>query len=114
MPKRKFLLFGATALLLLGAVFFLTNQFVLAQTLQTGQAPTADEAPQLGDMNSTNYSLAWNVIGQGGGKISSPHYKVNSTIGQPAVGNLSSPSFKLHTGFWQNFLYKLFLPLLTR
>ncbi len=114
MLKRKFLLIGVAVFLLLGAVFFLTNQFVLAQALQTPDAKATEQAPLLADMSSANFSLAWNVVSQGGGVIGSPHYKVNSTIGQPTVGNGSSASFKLHTGFWQNLIRKVFLPLLTR
>jgi hypothetical protein len=114
MPKRKILIFGIVIFLLLGAGFFLTNQFVLAQSLQTPDAPATQETTALADMTSSNFSLAWNVMGQGGGKISSAHFKVHSSIGQPAVGNMSSTSFKLHTGFWQNFIRKVFLPLVIR
>lgn len=114
MSKRKSLIIGSLVLIFVGVVFLLTNQLVLAQALQSPDAKNTEKPTMLADMNSDNFSLQWNVVGQGGGITTSTNFKVHSTIGQPAVGNTTSTSFKLHTGFWQKFILKVFLPLLTR
>jgi PKD repeat protein len=50
-------------------------------------------------MSSTNYALDWNVIGGGGGFLTSPSYNLGSTVGQIA-GLSTSMSYKLQSGFW--------------
>jgi PKD repeat protein len=50
-------------------------------------------------MGSLNYDLSWNVIGGGGGFLSSPSYSMGSTVGQ-IPGFSTSSSYKLQSGFW--------------
>jgi PKD repeat protein len=50
-------------------------------------------------MGSLNYDLSWNVIGGGGGFISSPSYSMGSTVGQ-ITGLSTSTSYKIQSGFW--------------
>jgi len=50
-------------------------------------------------MGSLNYDLSWNVIGGGGGFLSSPSYSMGSTVGQ-ITGLSTSTSYKLQSGFW--------------
>jgi len=49
-------------------------------------------------MGSLNFNLSWNVIGGGGGFLSSPSYSMGSTVGQ-ITGLSSSTSYKLQSGF---------------
>jgi PKD repeat protein len=50
-------------------------------------------------MGSLNFDLSWNVIGGGGGFLSSPSYSMGSTVGQ-ITGISTSTSYKLYSGFW--------------
>jgi hypothetical protein len=65
--------------------------------------------------SSTRYSLAWYVLGGGGGRVASTNYAMNSTVGQAAVGLSSSASYRMLGGYWQNWPdYRVFLPLVLR
>jgi hypothetical protein len=66
------------------------------------------------NMGSAHYGLDWNVVGTGGGTISSPHFTVSSTIGQPTIGSVTSSHFEVCTGYWCWFDYiaSVFLPIL--
>lgn len=50
-------------------------------------------------MGSTNFDLSWNVMGGGGGAMTSAAYAIKGTVGQIA-GLASSASYKLQAGFW--------------
>ena len=50
-------------------------------------------------MGSTNFDLRWNVIGGGGGALTSPSFAMGSTVGQ-ITGLSSSTSYKLQAGYW--------------
>jgi PKD repeat protein len=50
-------------------------------------------------MGSTNFDLSWNVMGGGGGSLSSASYKMGSTVGQ-ITGLSASTNYKLQAGFW--------------
>jgi PKD repeat protein len=50
-------------------------------------------------MGSTNFDLSWNVIGGGGGSITSPSYLLGGTVGQ-ITGLSASTNYKLQAGFW--------------
>ena len=65
-------------------------------------------------MSSASFGLDWNVAAGGGSTITSSHYRLSSTIGQPVIGNFSSPSFAHHAGYWQQWVYRLFLPAAQR
>ena len=53
-------------------------------------------------MGSLNFDLSWNVIGGGGGSLSSPSYTMGSTVGQ-ITGLSTSTSYKLQSGYWGIF-----------
>ena len=53
-----------------------------------------------------NLQILWHVMSGGGGHAASPHYLVDTSIGQSAVGISASPNFTLGGGF----LYVLGLP----
>jgi len=48
---------------------------------------------------SENYDLSWNVIGGGGGPMSSANYAMRSTVGQ-IIGLSSSDNYQLRAGYW--------------
>jgi len=50
-------------------------------------------------MGSTNFDLSWNVMGGGGGSMTSASYKMGSTVGQ-ITGLSASTNYKLQAGFW--------------
>ena len=50
-------------------------------------------------MGSLKFNLSWNVIGGGGGFLSSPSYSMGSTVGQ-ITGISTSTSYRLQSGFW--------------
>jgi PKD repeat protein len=50
-------------------------------------------------MGSTNFDLSWNVMGGGGGSLTSASYKIGSTVGQ-ITGLSTSTNYKLQAGFW--------------
>ena len=52
-----------------------------------------------GAMGSANFDLSWNVMGGGGGSLTSASYKMGSTIGQ-ITGLSTSTNYKLQAGFW--------------
>ncbi len=95
---------------------------LLALTLLGGQA-LAQEAPPEPDaavsginMGSANYAINWNVVGTGGGTISSDHFTVSSTIGQPTVGTIDSTHYEVCTGYWcwLDRIAEIFLPLVMK
>lgn len=65
---------------------------------------------------SLNYRLDWLVpLSGGGGESISPHYTVNLTIGQVAIGSSSSPGYQACLGFWCGIDdHYLYLPRLVR
>jgi len=80
-------------------------------------SPSPEIYASVQDMGSAHYSLNWNVIGNGGGQVSSTHFRVNSTIGQPAVGTTTSDHFDVCTGYWcwaEQLLANIFLPFIHR
>jgi hypothetical protein len=48
-----------------------------------------------------NYRCDWNVVGIGGGDMSSAAYRCGSTVGQTAVGLTTSSAYQAFIGFWQ-------------
>jgi hypothetical protein len=65
-------------------------------------------------IGSAHFGLNWSVIASGGGALSSPHFRLSSTLGQPATGAKGGANFGTCTGFWcgLDFVRDLFLPLL--
>ena len=50
-------------------------------------------------MGSANFDLSWNVMGGGGGSMTSASYKMGSTVGQITCLSAST-NYKLQAGFW--------------
>jgi hypothetical protein len=67
-------------------------------------------------MGSPHYELDWNVSANGGGTVTSTHYQVSSTIGQPATGISGSSNFEVCSGFWCKVLaiFEINLPVINR
>jgi hypothetical protein len=65
-------------------------------------------------MESESYGLEWNVTASGGSSITSSSYRLSSTIGQPVTGDFNSPSFEHRAGYWQEWLYRLLMPVIIR
>ena len=104
-----------TTLLILALVGLLAGGVALVLTHSAVQAQSSQSDGERGiQMSSPHFNLYWNVVGNGGGQIASAHFRVHSTIGQPAIGWKQSTSFKEHTGYWQPFLYRIYLPLVLR
>ena len=62
--------------------------------------------------------ITWYVMSSGGGHTHSPHYALDTTVGQSAVGLCHSPNYALGSGFWYVAgvprVTRLFLPVLLR
>ena len=100
--------------LVLVVTALLVGSLVLANAVVQAQKP-AEVDKVLGiQMSSDSFGVTWDVVGSGGGQIASAHFRVRSTIGQPATGWKQSTSFKEHTGYWQPFTYRVYLPLVVK
>lgn len=113
MTKRKILLMCCLIFLILLIGLFAQS----AVTAQASRNAVNKDLPASfvnSEMSSTHFSIDWDVIGSGGGVTSSTHFIVHSTMGQNGLGTTSSTHFKNYPGFWQNFVLKVFLPLITR
>jgi hypothetical protein len=84
------------------------------QALAEESTPLTKGIYSSANMGSAHYDLDWNVVGTGGGTISSPQFTVSSTIGQPTIGSMTSSHFEVYTGYWCWFDYiaSVFLPIL--
>ena len=49
--------------------------------------------------SSANYALNWNVVGSGGGEMTSASYAMQSTVGQTAIGTLGD-GYTIEAGYW--------------
>ena len=109
MNKRRLHVIGA--LLLLAVV---TAGVVAAGAeAMPGQQPAVSEFVfDAVQMESEHFALRWNVAASGGGEIVSANYQLSSTIGQPVIGNSSSTSFKHRAGYWQEWIFRIFLPFI--
>ena len=95
---------------------------LLALTIIGGQALAQEPPPETDipisgvNMGSAHYGLDWNVVGTGGGTISSSHFTVSSTIGQPTVGTIDSAHYEVCTGYWcwLDRIARIFLPLVIK
>jgi len=72
-------------------------------------------------MSSASYAINWDVIGGGGGPISSASYAVNSTAGQAAIGFKTSSNYKQSSGYWYGVAapapppgYRIYLPIVLK
>jgi hypothetical protein len=115
-PKR-----WLTALLTGVLVGFLALALMGGQALAqepitpSGSNLSADLGFMQVQMGSDHFRLDWNVIGSGGGDMTSTHFQMSNTIGQPTVGAKSSDHYDLCDGFWcavGHFIQGLFLPLI--
>ena len=110
MSRRTRLLLGAISLLLVAA-FPVGRGLIVAA--QDEQLPTAIGDSSMTPMDSDHFALYWSAAASGGGTISSAHYRLSSTIGQPVIGNFDSAHFGHRAGFWQEAIYRIFLPIIT-
>jgi hypothetical protein len=68
-------------------------------------------------MNSAHFDLSWNVIASGAETLSSAHFELSSTTGQPSTGLKNSPHNRICTGFWcgiVDFFLNSFLPIVMK
>lgn len=102
-------------LTLVGLVGLALVVLLTSQTASARRPASAESGPfNPTQMGSTHFGLDWNVVGSGGGKIASTHFQIRSTLGQPTTGWIASTHFKNHAGYWQNYTYRIFLPLVLR
>jgi membrane-associated PAP2 superfamily phosphatase len=47
-----------------------------------------------------NHDIPWDVVGRGGGEMSSGHYAIRGTAGQSVIGPGASASYALGAGYW--------------
>lgn len=62
---------------------------------------------------TANYILFWDVVASGGPPLTSTHYIMLSTTGQPVIGTAKSAHYSLHSGYWYNNLY-VYLPSIAK
>jgi len=105
-----FAMLGLGALALGLVALGLLGREALAQQTQAQPGPGAFGAW----MSSDHFALNWNVAAAGGGVISSDHFRIASTLGQPVIGNSGSANFEHHAGYWQTWVYRIFLPLVLK
>jgi hypothetical protein len=65
-------------------------------------------------MGSEHFSLNWNVLAHGGNTMRSSHFRLSSTLGQAVIGRSDSAHFGHRAGYWQNFPYRVYLPVVLR
>jgi hypothetical protein len=110
-----------------GLLVFLVGYLALIligrQTLAAQAAPAEADFSSLAEadlyevqMSSDHYDVIWDVVASGGGDISSAHFQVSGTIGQPTVGEKSSDHYETCTGYWcwLDRIKEVFLPLILR
>ena len=111
MNQKRYFTWGAALVLVLIAVLVCFR----VVGAQTGPDLTQEVAfAQFPGMDSASYSLDWDVLANGGEVMTSTSYRLQSTLGQNAIGTSSSVSYSLHGGFWQLLNYYLFLPIIVR
>jgi hypothetical protein len=74
-------------------------------------APPAQDEAQL----PVGYQIIWSNPDGSGARMSSAHFLVQSTAGQPIVGVMSGPTYRMEVGFWSDYWWNAaFLPLIRR
>jgi len=113
MKDHRLLLVLGLSVTLLGMLGLVHVGRLSSLKAQAASLPEVSGAPA---MESAHFGLNWDVVGTGGRGIASTHFRVASTVGQPAVGNIGSAHFAAHTGYWQNLstVYQIYLPLVMR
>ena len=66
------------------------------------------------NMGSAHFGLDWNVLANGGNTMNSSHFRLSSTLGQAVIGVSDGTHFQNRAGYWQGFLYRIYLPLVLR
>lgn len=77
-------------------------------------APAVAQQPAAPQQTSLSWDVTWNVVGSGGTTMSSSSYTLLSTTGQPIAGPAASDSYTLHSGYWQELLYRILLPFIVK
>lgn len=60
------------------------------------------------------YGMTWDVVASGGTTMSSSSYRLESTTGQAVAGPSSNEDHTLLSGYWQEFLWRVLLPIVLR
>ena len=112
MTSRRWVLIGllVAGVLLVGVVWILSGNAARAQNA----GPRGPGSMQGVQMGSAHFRLDWHVIGSGGGELSSTHFRLRHTIGQAAIGDQESTNFKNHAGYWQEFIFRVYLPAILK
>ncbi len=113
MNKRKIVLVVSMIFLILLVGLFVYST-ATAQASRSAVNKNITASNTNAEMSSTHFLIDWNVIGSGGGSTASTHFKIRGTLGQFGLGSSTSTHFDNHPGFWQTFIRKVFLPLITR
>lgn len=64
-----------------------------------------------------NYGMTWDVFASGGVTMSSAHFRMMSTAGQPLTAISTSANHSLKSGYWQGLqevIRRVFVPMLYR
>ncbi len=59
------------------------------------------------------YYLTWDAVASGSSVLTSTHYVMRSTTGQPVIGTSKSAHFILHSGYWYSDL-QVYVPLIRK
>jgi hypothetical protein len=81
---------------------------LLVIVLLAGLALPASKA--LAGPDAPLYYLKWDAVASGSSVLTSAHYVMRSTTGQPVIGTSKSAHYILHSGYWYKNFY-LFMPL---
>jgi hypothetical protein len=112
MNQRVLLTVLGLGALILGVLALATaGRVALAQG---DSPPDGDVGISGAPISSAHFALNWNVSAPGGSSMTSTHFRLSSTAGQSVVGRSTSTHFGHRAGFWQEFIYRIWLPLILK
>lgn len=77
-------------------------------------APALAQQPEAPQQTSLSWDVTWDVVGSGGTTMSNSSYTLLSTTGQAVAGPASGETYTLHSGYWQELLYRILLPFIVK
>jgi hypothetical protein len=96
----------------LGALSFLDGWAMDRETgMLSGKVTSQSQGMDQARMISEHFNMNRDVLTYGGNTMSSSHFGLSGTVGQSVIGNTESPHFRLRAGYWQNFYYRIYLPV---
>ena len=109
MNRRKVLL-----ILILVLITLMVSAAAVSARQAEARRGAANPAGQ--PMDSDHFQLDWNAYATGGGTVTSTHFEVSATVGQPAVGFTDSANFEVCSGFWCKVLaiFDIHLPVINK